>query len=90
MRAIRKRIGMIAVVALAGAGTMGCTMSETGQRTVSGGLMGAAGGAALGAIGGNAALGAAAGAAAGVVGGFLYDQHKQAEEAAYERGRSGR
>jgi hypothetical protein len=61
-------------------------MTTTQQRTITGGLGGAAGGAALGAIGGNAGLGAAAGAAAGLLGGYLYDQHKKAEESAYQRG----
>ena len=74
MSALRKRGGMIAVIALISGSALGCTMSETGQRTVSGGLIGAGGGALLGAIGGNAALGAAVGAGAGAIGGFLYDQ----------------
>jgi osmotically inducible lipoprotein OsmB len=65
----------------------GCTdMSDTQQRTLSGGLGGAAGGAVLGAIGGNAALGAVAGAAAGTIGGYLWDQHKKSEDAAYQQG----
>lgn len=66
----------------------GCAgMSETGQRTVTGGAAGAAGGALIGAIGGNAALGAAIGGAAGSAGGFLFGKHKESEQAAYERGR---
>jgi hypothetical protein len=74
-----------AVVMVAAAG--GCAnMSATEQRVTTGGLGGAAAGAALGAIGGNAALGAAAGAGAGVIGGYLWDQHKKGEEAAYARG----
>jgi hypothetical protein len=41
--------------------------------------------ALLGAIGGNAALGAVAGAVAGTAGGYLFDQHKKGEEAAYRQ-----
>lgn len=78
MRSIKRRLVVVAILAAAGAGVPGCTMSETGQRTVSGGLIGAGGGALLGAIGGNAGLGAAVGAGAGILGGFLYDQHKKA------------
>jgi hypothetical protein len=67
--------------------TSGCAgMSETEQRTLTGATGGAGVGAILGAIGGNAALGAAAGALAGTAGGYLYDQHKKTEEAAYRQG----
>ena len=65
----------------------GCTMSETGQRTASGSLMGAAAGGIIGAIAGNAGMGAAIGAGVGATGGFLYGKHKEAEQAAYQRGR---
>ncbi|HEY1983583.1 MAG TPA: glycine zipper family protein [Xanthobacteraceae bacterium] len=66
---------------------IGCSdMTATQQRTLSGGTIGAAGGAVLGAIGGNAGLGAVAGAGAGLIGGYLYDQHKKTEDAAYQRG----
>jgi hypothetical protein len=61
-------------------------LTSTQQRTATGGLGGAAAGAALGAIGGNAGLGAAAGAAAGLIGGYLFDQHKKAEQNAYQQG----
>ena len=47
-------------------------MSATQQRTVTGGLGGAAAGAAIGAIAGNAGMGALIGGAAGSTGGFLY------------------
>lgn len=63
-------------------------MTTTQQRTLSGGGMGAAGGAMLGAIGGNAALGAAAGAGAGLIGGYVYDQHKKSQDAAFQQGYS--
>jgi hypothetical protein len=65
----------------------GCTMSETGQRTASGALIGAAGGGIIGAIAGNAGMGAAIGAGVGATGGFLYGKHKEAEQDAYQRGR---
>lgn len=65
----------------------GCAgLSDTQQRTLSGGALGAAGGAAIGAIAGNAALGAGIGGAAGLAGGFLFDQHRQAEERAFRQG----
>jgi uncharacterized membrane protein len=70
----------------AGLAMAGCTMNETGQRTMTGAAGGAAGGALIGAIAGNAGLGAAIGAAAGAAGGYLYDQHKKAEESAYQDG----
>ena len=68
----------------------GCTMSETGQRTVSGSMMGAAAGGIIGAIAGNAGMGAAIGAGVGATGGFLFGKHKESERAAYERGRQAR
>ena len=69
----------------------GCAgMSETGQRTTSGALIGAGGGALIGAIAGNAGMGAAIGALAGAGGGFLYGKHKESEKAAYDRGRRAR
>ena len=58
-------------------------MTPTEQRTLGGGAIGAAGGAIFGAVAGDAALGAAIGGGVGLVGGYLYDQHKQAEESAY-------
>lgn len=59
----------------------GCAgMSDTEQRTLTGGAAGATGGAVIGAIAGNAALGAGIGGAAGLLGGYLWDQHKKAEQ----------
>ncbi len=53
----------------------GCSgMSNTEQRVLSGGAMGAAGGALIGAAAGSAAIGAAAGGGAGLLGGYVYDQ----------------
>ena len=77
----------IASVLVAGLLLAGCSgMSDTEQRTLSGGAIGAAGGAMVGAIAGNTAMGAAVGAAAGLAGGYIYDRHKKSEEEAYERG----
>jgi len=74
---MRKHLILPAALA-AGLTLTACSgMSSTEQRTVTGGLGGAAAGAALGAIGGNAGLGAAAGAGAGLVGGYLWDQYKK-------------
>jgi len=67
----------------------GCAdMTATQQRTMTGGLGGAAGGAVIGAIAGNAGMGAAIGAAVGTAGGYLYGKHKEAEQRAYQQGRS--
>jgi osmotically inducible lipoprotein OsmB len=74
----------VLVVALAFFGCAG--MTDTQQRTLSGGAIGAAGGAAIGAMAGNAGMGAAIGGAAGLAGGYLYDKHKEAEADAYQRG----
>ncbi len=65
----------------------GCAgMTDTQQRTVTGGLIGAGAGGIIGAIAGNAGLGAAIGAGVGATGGFLYGRHKGAEQEAYQRG----
>ena len=60
--------------------------TPTQQRVLSGAAIGGLGGTAIGAIAGNAGLGAAIGVAAGATGGFIYDQHKQAEMRSYDRG----
>ena len=73
------------VVALVAIG--GCAgMSETQQRTLTGGAGGAAGGALIGAIAGNAGMGAAIGAGAGLAGGYLYGKHEESKQAAYQQG----
>ena len=76
---------VLIVVALAAMG--GCAgMTETQQRTLTGGAGGAAGGAIIGAIAGNAGLGAAIGAGAGLAGGYLYGKHEESKQAAYQQG----
>lgn len=69
-------------------GLAGCAnLSQTEQRTLTGGVGGAGAGALIGAIAGNAGMGAAIGAAAGSVGGYLFGKHKEAVQDAYEQGR---
>ncbi len=72
------------LICLASVGCAGLT--DTQQRTLTGGAMGAAGGAAIGAIAGNAALGAAIGGAAGASGGFLYGRHVESNQRAFDQG----
>src|SRR6478609_9870061 len=82
--AMRKTLIPTIVILL---GLAGCgDLTTTQQRTMTGGLGGAAGGAVIGALAGNAGMGALIGAGAGAAGGYLYDQHKQSEQRAYERG----
>lgn len=65
----------------------GCAgMSDTERRTSGGGVLGAAGGAVIGSFSGHAGEGALIGAGVGALSGYLFDQHKKGEEAAYERG----
>ena len=79
------KIIIILVITL---GLAGCAnMSQTEQRTVTGGAGGAAVGAIIGALAGNAAMGAAIGGAAGATGGYLFGKHKEVEHNAYEQGR---
>lgn len=80
-----KKIIIVTITALTLSGCAG--MSDTQQRTVTGGMGGAATGAVIGAIAGNAGMGAAIGAAAGTVGGYLFGKHKEAEQRAYDQGR---
>jgi hypothetical protein len=77
-------VGLIVVALVALGGCAG--MTETQQRTLTGGAGGAAGGAIIGAIAGNAGLGAAIGAGAGLAGGYLYGKHEEAKQDAYQRG----
>jgi osmotically inducible lipoprotein OsmB len=80
----RLTLPVIIVVMLSLAGCAG--MSETQQRTLTGGAAGAAGGAVIGAIAGNAGLGAAIGGATGLAGGYLYGKHADSNKQAYEQG----
>ena len=65
----------------------GCAgMSDTQQRTLSGGAIGAGAGTIVGAIAGHTAWGAAIGAATGAAGGFLYDHYEKSKEAEYQNG----
>jgi hypothetical protein len=82
-----KRLLIIVIAILAAINLAGCAgLSDTQQRTVTGGLGGSAAGAAIGAMAGNAGLGAAIGAAAGTAGGYLYGKHKESEQRAYQQG----
>jgi hypothetical protein len=62
--------------------TMGCSgLSDKQQKTMTGGLIGAAGGAGIAAIaGGNAGVGAAIGAAAGGLTGYLLGEKKERDQ----------
>ena len=66
----------------------GCTgMSDTQQRTLSGGAIGAAAGAGIVAIaGGNPIWGAVGGAAVGAVGGYAYDAYEKSKQKQYNEG----
>jgi osmotically inducible lipoprotein OsmB len=76
-------VGLVASTVAIG----GCAgMSETEQRTLTGGAAGAAAGAGIGALAGNAGLGAAIGGGAGLAGGFLAGRHHEATRAAYQQG----
>jgi uncharacterized membrane protein len=64
---------LVASFLLIAVATGGCAnLSQTEQRTMTGGAGGAAAGALIGALAGNAGLGAAIGGLAGASGGFLY------------------
>jgi osmotically inducible lipoprotein OsmB len=76
-------VGLVAGIVTLG----GCAgMTETEQRTLTGGAAGAAAGAGIGALAGNAGLGAAIGGGAGLGGGFLLGRHHEARQAAYQQG----
>jgi uncharacterized protein YcfJ len=80
----RSVTAVILSISLALAGCAG--MSDTQQRSLSGGAIGAGAGAVVGAIAGNTALGAAVGAAGGAAGGYLYDRYEKTKEAEYQKG----
>jgi osmotically inducible lipoprotein OsmB len=77
-------IAFVVVMLIVGGGCAG--LSQTEQRTLTGGTAGAAGGAVIGAIAGNAGLGAAIGAGTGLLGGYLYGQHETSKQDAYQKG----
>jgi hypothetical protein len=85
MKRINTMSGIIALVVM----LAGCAdMTQTQQRTVTGGVGGAAAGGLIGAIAGNAGVGAAVGAGLGASGGFLLGQHNEAVNRAYQQGRA--
>src|SRR5262245_32627079 len=83
----RRRAGRLGAAALLVVTLSACESLTPTQKRVGGGtLAGAAGGAAIGAMAGHAGIGTAIGAGVGLLGGIAYDQHKKAEERAYQRG----
>jgi len=72
--------GALIVILAISLGLAGCSgMSNTQQRVLSGGAIGAGSGAAIGAIAGAPGLGAAIGGGAGLLGGLLYDQSQKSQ-----------
>lgn len=76
------------IVSVATAFITGCAgMSDTQQRTLSGGAIGAAAGAGITAIaGGDAIWGAVGGAAVGALGGYAYDSYKRSQQRQFDQG----
>jgi osmotically inducible lipoprotein OsmB len=72
---MKKAVILIMVMALVLGGCSG--MSNTTQRTLSGGAIGASSGALIGWAAGSPAAGAAIGGGAGLLGGYLYDQYQK-------------
>lgn len=82
---MKKTVMIVPVVAALLAGCSG--MSDTQQRTLSGGAIGAAAGAGITAIaGGSAIWGAVGGAAVGAIGGYAYDQYEKSKQREYNQG----
>lgn len=82
---MKKILIMLPVAALALTGCSG--MSDTEQRTLSGGAIGAAAGAGIVAIAGaNPIWGAIGGAAVGAAGGYVYDQYEKSKQREYNAG----
>lgn len=74
---MKKWLSLILVILLF---TSACSgMSNTEQRVLSGGAIGAGGGALIGAAAGSAATGALVGGGAGLLGGYLYDQYQKSQ-----------
>jgi len=74
---MKKTLVLIMVGAMLLAGCSG--MSNTQQRVLSGGAIGAGSGALIGWAAGSPAAGAAIGAGAGAVGGFIYDRYEKSQ-----------
>jgi osmotically inducible lipoprotein OsmB len=68
---------LVMVVAIALGGCSG--MSNTQQRTLSGGAIGAGSGALIGWAAGCPACGAAIGGGAGLLGGYAYDRYEKSQ-----------
>ncbi|MET0501644.1 MAG: glycine zipper family protein [Candidatus Binatia bacterium] len=84
-----KRISTMSGIIVVSAMLAGCAdMSQTQQRTLTGGVGGAAAGGLIGAAAGNAGMGAAIGAGLGASGGFLLGRHNESVNRAYEQGRA--
>jgi len=73
---------LIAIIPIVTVLLVGCSgMSNTQQRTLSGGAIGAAAGAGISAIAGaNPIWGAVGGAAVGAVSGYVYDQYEKSKQ----------
>lgn len=81
---MRKTLLLPAVLAF---GLAGCAeMSPSSQRVGGGAALGGLTGAAIGSFSGNAGMGALIGAGVGAAGGFLFDQHVQSRDRAYQQG----
>ncbi|MEW6657753.1 MAG: YMGG-like glycine zipper-containing protein [Thermodesulfobacteriota bacterium] len=74
---MKKTLVLVMVGAMLLAGCSG--MSNTQQRVLSGGAIGAGSGALIGWAAGSPAAGAAIGAGAGAVGGFIYDRYEKSQ-----------
>lgn len=73
--------------ALALLGLAGCAdLDPAAQRAMTGGLAGAGAGALIGSLSGNMGTGAAIGAGLGAAGGFVYQQHVNSRERAFQQG----
>jgi len=74
---MRKALVLVVVAVMVLGGCSG--MSNTQQRMLSGGAIGAGGGTLVGWAAGCPACGAAIGGGAGVVGGYLYDRYEKSQ-----------
>jgi hypothetical protein len=72
---MKKAVILLVVATLLIGGCSG--MSNTQQRVLSGGAIGASSGALIGWAAGSPAAGAAIGGGAGMLGGFIYDQYEK-------------